>query len=340
VTKASNGTILELKDLRKHFIIKQSFLTRLLTRRKSLCVQAVSETNLRVSKKQTIGLVGESGCGKTTLGRTILKLHKPTSGKIFYEGVDVTDISGKDLKGYHRRVQMIFQNPYASLNPRKTIGDIVGTPLKNRGIKEYSRRTEISYDLLDRVGLSRRHYHLYPHQFSGGQRQRIGIARALAMQPEFIVADEPVSALDVSVQAQIINLLEELRDEFELTYLFISHDLSVIYYISDLVAVMYLGRIVEMAPTDELFNHPLHPYTRALMSAIPVIDKSSRRKRIILEGTVPSPIDPPAGCRFHPRCNRMDGEPCRQRKPVWQEAAPNHWIACHLFGGKNQEEDG
>ena len=340
MSKASNGAILELQNLRKHFIVRRSILTRLLTRSENLCVQAVSETNLRVDKKQTIGLVGESGCGKTTLGRTILKLHEPTSGKIFYKGVDVTDIGGQDLRGYHRRVQMIFQNPYASLNPRKTVGDIVGSPLKNRGIKEYSQRTELSYDMLDRVGLSRRHYHLYPHQFSGGQRQRIGIARALAMQPEFIVADEPVSALDVSVQAQIINLLEELRDEFDLTYLFISHDLSVIHYISDLVAVMYLGRIVEMAPTGELFDHPLHPYTRALMSAIPVIDKSSRRKRIILEGTVPSPIDPPTGCRFHPRCNQMDGEHCRQCKPAWQEVAPNHWIACHLFGDKDREENG
>ena len=238
MNQASNGAILELQDLRKHFVVKRSFLTRLLTRRKNLSVQAVSETNLRINKKQTIGLVGESGCGKTTLGRTILKLHEPTSGKIFYKGVDVTDINRQDLKAYHRRVQMIFQNPYASLNPRKTVGDIVGTPLKNRGIKDHARRNETCYDLLDRVGLSRRHYHLYPHQFSGGQRQRIGIARALAMQPEFIVADEPVSALDVSVQAQIINLLEALRDEFELTFLFISHDLSVIYYISDMVAVM------------------------------------------------------------------------------------------------------
>jgi len=296
-------------------------------------VQAVSGVDLQVAKKQTIGLVGESGCGKSTLGRTIIRLHDPTSGRILYDNQEVTTISGRELNQYRRRMQMIFQNPYASLNPRKTVGDIIGIPLKNRGMRNLSERKEVIQDLIQRVGLSRRHVNLYPHQFSGGQRQRIGIARALAMQPEFIVADEPVSALDVSVQAQIINLMEDLREQYDLTYLFISHDLSVIYYISDEVVVMYLGRIVETAHTEELFKHPLHPYTKALMSAIPVIDKNSRRKRILLEGTVSSPIDPPSGCRFHPRCFEMLGRVCIQEEPLMQEVSPDHWVACHLYNG-------
>jgi oligopeptide/dipeptide ABC transporter ATP-binding protein len=325
--------LLELQDLHKHFLIRRSLLTKLLTRHRDLSVQAVSGVDLQVAKKQTIGLVGESGCGKSTLGRTIIRLHDPTSGRIFYDNQDVTTISGQGLNQYRRRIQMIFQNPYASLNPRKTVGDIIGIPLKNRGMRNLSERKEIIHDLIERVGLSKRHVNLYPHQFSGGQRQRIGIARALAMQPEFIVADEPVSALDVSVQAQIINLMEDLREQYDLTYLFISHDLSVIYYISDEVVVMYLGRIVETAYTEELFKHPLHPYTKALMSAIPVIDKKSRRKRILLEGTVSSSIDPPSGCRFHPRCFKMLGRVCIQEEPLMQEVSPDHWVACHLYNG-------
>lgn len=325
--------LLELKDLHKHFLIRRSLLTKLLTRHRDLSVQAVSGVDLQVAKKQTIGLVGESGCGKSTLGRTIIRLHDPTSGRILYDNQDVTTINGQELDQYRRRMQMIFQNPYASLNPRKTVGDIIGIPLKNRGMRNLSERKEIIHDLIQRVGLSRRHVNLYPHQFSGGQRQRIGIARALAMQPEFIVADEPVSALDVSVQAQIINLMEDLREQYDLTYLFISHDLSVIYYISDEVVVMYLGRIVETAHTEELFKHPLHPYTKALMSAIPVIDKNSRRKRILLEGTVSSSIDPPSGCRFHPRCFKMLGKVCIQEEPLMQEVSPDHWVACHLYNG-------
>ncbi len=325
--------LLELKDLHKHFLIRRSPLTKLLTRHRDVSVQAVSGVDLQVAKKQTIGLVGESGCGKSTLGRTIIRLHDPTSGRILYDNQEVTTISGRELDQYRRRMQMIFQNPYASLNPRKTVGDIIGIPLKNRGMRNLSERKEVIQDLIHRVGLSRRHVNLYPHQFSGGQRQRIGIARALAMQPEFIVADEPVSALDVSVQAQIINLMEDLREQYDLTYLFISHDLSVIYYISDEVVVMYLGRIVEKAHTEELFKHPLHPYTKALMSAIPVIDKNSRRKRILLEGTVSSPIDPPSGCRFHPRCFEMLGRVCIRDEPLMQEVSPDHWVACHLYNG-------
>lgn len=336
-----NGTqsnvLLELKDLYKHYTVKRSFLTKALTRYKDISVKAVDGVSLQVGKKQTVGLVGESGCGKTTLGRTVIRLQEPTGGQILYGGRDVTGFRGNELKQYRHKMQMVFQNPYASLNPRKTVRDIIGTPLRNRGVGEPARREEIIADLLDRVGLSPRHINLYPHQFSGGQRQRIGIARALAMQPEFIVADEPVSALDVSVQAQIINLLEELQDEFDLTYLFIAHDLSVIFYISDVVAVMYLGRIVEMAATEELFAHPLHPYTKALLSAIPVVEKEARRERIILEGTVPSPINPPRGCRFHTRCFNRRGEICRSEVPVWQEVAPGHWVACHHYTGGSTE---
>lgn len=334
------NVLLELKDLYKHFTLKRSYLTKILTKQKDICVHAVSGVSLKIRKKQTIGLVGESGCGKSTLGRTIIRLHDLTSGRINFDGRDVSNINGDELKKYRHRMQMIFQNPYASLNPRKTVGDIIGIPLKNQGIKNQAERNEIVHDLIHRVGLSRRHINLYPHMFSGGQRQRIGIARALAMKPDFVVADEPVSALDVSVQAQIINLMEELREEFELTYLFISHDLSVIYYISDVVVVMYLGKFVEMAPTTELFKQPMHPYTKALMSAIPVIDRETRSKRILLEGTVSSPIDPPTGCRFHPRCFEMTGKRCSREEPVWQEVAPEHWVACHHHTGGRQETSG
>lgn len=337
MNQQKNGALLELKDLYKYYTVKRSFLTKTLTKHKDIKVQAVDGVSLRVGKKQTIGLVGESGCGKTTLGRTVIRLQEPTGGQILYDGQDVTGFNGNELKKYRQKMQMIFQNPYASLNPRKTVRDIIGTPLKNRGVRAPARREEIILDLLDRVGLSPRHINLYPHQFSGGQRQRIGIARALAMQPEFIVADEPVSALDVSVQAQIINLLEELQDEFDLTYLFIAHDLSVIFYISDLVAVMYLGRIVEMASTEELFNHPLHPYTQALLLAIPVVEKDARRERVILEGTVPSPINPPPGCRFHTRCFNRQGKACGGEEPVWQEVASGHWVACHHYAGGRTE---
>ncbi len=338
MTNPQQEVLLEVKNLHKYYTIKQSYLTKLLTRHKDISVQAVDGINLRVGKKQTIGLVGESGCGKTSLGRTIIRLQDPTQGQIIYDGEDVTKLHGEQLNQYRHKMQMVFQNPYASLNPRKTVRDIVGIPLKNRGVKEPMRREEIVYDLLQKVGLSPRHINLYPHQFSGGQRQRIGIARALAMQPEFIVADEPVSALDVSVQAQIINLLEELQDEFDLTYLFIAHDLSVIFYISDAVAVMYLGKIVEMASTRELFEHPLHPYTQALLSAIPVVDREARRDRMILSGTVPSPINPPPGCRFHTRCFNKRGGCCNEKEPAWREVAPEHWVACHHYTGEAQGE--
>ena len=327
-----SDVILEVQDLRKYHDIHHSLLTRLISGKKDAKVKAVDGVSLKIKRKQIIGLVGESGCGKSTLGKTIVGLHKPTAGKIIFNGHEVSNYSNADMNAYHQKVQMIFQNPYACLNPRKTVRDIVSDPLKLKyKINNPAEREEIVLELIRKVGLSPRAINLFPHQFSGGQRQRIGIARAIAMQPEFIVADEPVSALDVSVQAQIINLMQELQDEYQLTYLFVAHDLSVIYYISDFVAVMYLGKIMESAETEELFNHPLHPYTQALLSAAPVIHKNSAAQRIILEGTVPTPVDPPPGCRFASRCvSKMPI--CQQVEPESKELSSGHWVACHLFG--------
>jgi len=295
-------------------------------------VKAVDGVSLRIKRKQIIGLVGESGCGKSTFGKTIVGLYKPTEGSILFNGHEVSNYSANNMNAYHQKMQMIFQNPYACLNPRKTVRDIVSDPLKLKyKIKNPAEREDLVLELIRKVGLSPRAINLFPHQFSGGQRQRIGIARAIAMQPEFIVADEPVSALDVSVQAQIISLLQELQEEYQLTYLFVAHDLSVIYYISDFVAVMYLGKIVESSETTELFSHPLHPYTQALLSAAPVISKEGAKQRIILEGTVPTPVDPPPGCRFASRCFAKKGSVCHQIEPEEKEISPGHWVACHLF---------
>jgi len=321
--------LVKIDGVKKYFTKKRSFLEKKLVRADDIIVKAVDDVSLDVYPGETLGLVGESGCGKSTLGRVVLRLHEPTMGKVTFDGDDITGYSKQQMKQFRSDAQIIFQNPYASLNPRKTVRNILSVPLKSQGGDFIKREQEILH-LLDRVGLNQRHIDSYPHQFSGGQRQRIGIARALAMQPKFIVADEPVSALDVSVQAQIINLMQELQEEYQLTYLFVAHDLSVINYVSDRVAVMYLGKIVELATTEELFMHPLHPYTKALLSAIPYVDKSKRRERILLEGSVPSPINPPSGCRFHTRCYQKKGKICTEETPQLRQAAPGHMISCHL----------
>jgi peptide/nickel transport system ATP-binding protein len=330
--------LVEARNIVKHFVRRPGVLARALAGARDTVVRAVDGVSLKVWPGETVGLVGESGCGKTTFGRVVSQLYEPTSGEVLFNGVPVVGarpVAGADAgsaprgPGFYRVAQVIFQNPYSSLNPRKTVREIVSVPLRSRGITPIHEQEEIVVGLLRRVGLNPRHLDQYPHQFSGGQRQRIGIARALAMQPKFIVADEPVSSLDVSVQAQVINLLEELQDEYHLTYLFIAHDLSLIHHISDRVAVMYLGRIVEEGPTDDLFANPLHPYTQALLAAIPSVDRSARRQRILLQGTVPSPINPPGGCPFHPRCFARDRTDCVERQPPFFQVGRQR-VACWL----------
>lgn len=328
----NNGQpLLEASTLKKHFKIRRSIIAKLLARQPDLLVRAVDGVDLSIKEGETLGLVGESGCGKSTLGRSILNIFPPTSGKVSFRGENVLGYNQNQLLKFRQQAQIIFQNPYSSLNPRKTVRDILAVPLLQKGINHPIQREARIRELLDRVGLSDHHINNYPHQFSGGQRQRVGVARALAMQPSFIVCDEPVSALDVSVQAQIINLLEELQQEFNLTYLFITHDLSVIYYVSNRIAVMYLGKIVEVASTAELFDRPLHPYSRALLSAIPIVDKAARRKRIILEGSVPSPINVPPGCPFHPRCPEKIGDICHTEIPEMREVETGRLAMCHLY---------
>ena len=329
--------LIEGKGIVKHFYTRPSFMARLLAQRKEQTVRAVDGVDIAVWPGETVGLVGESGCGKTTLGRVLTLLHEPTSGELRFRGQPVVNHQVKISRNgetpesvpYYHLTQIVFQNPYSSLNPRKTVRDILTVPLRARGLKGTETIDNEVQSLLARVGLNPRHADRYPHQFSGGQRQRIGIARALAMKPQFIVADEPVSSLDVSIQAQVINLLEELQEELRLTFLFIAHDLSVIHYISDRVAVMYLGHIVEQGPTDDLFQTPLHPYTEALLAAIPIVDKSARRTRILLPGGVPSSIDPPTGCPFHPRCFAKIGRICEEEAPPFFRIGEQH-VACWL----------
>jgi oligopeptide transport system ATP-binding protein len=324
---SANGYLLEVRGLKKYFPITQGILIQ----RKVADVKAVDGVSFFVREGETLGLVGESGCGKSTTGRCILQLYKPTEGEVLFRGKDLTKLSGEDLRRMRADMQMIFQDPYASLNPRMTVGDIVGEPLEVHNIAKGKEKKARVQELLQIVGLNPYFINRYPHEFSGGQRQRIGVARALAVNPDFIVCDEPISALDVSIQAQIINLLEELQDKFHLTYLFIAHDLSVVRHISDRIAVMYLGKIMELTDRKTLYESPLHPYTRALLSAVPIPDPviEEKRERIILVGDVPSPVNPPSGCRFHTRCP-LAIPICKRVEPEWRDVGGNHWVACHV----------
>jgi oligopeptide transport system ATP-binding protein len=322
---AVSEKLLEVEGLKMHFPISRGIIFQ----RQVGAIKAVDGLNFFVRRGETLGLVGESGCGKSTTGRAILQLYRPTAGSVLFAGQDLCKMKGEDLRRMRRKVQMIFQDPYASLNPRMTVGDIVGEPLDIHHLAKGKARTERVQELLSLVGLMPYYANRYPHEFSGGQRQRIGIARALAVEPEFIVCDEPVSALDVSIQAQIINLLEDLQDRLGLTYLFIAHDLSVVRHISDRIAVMYLGKIVELADRYDLYHQPLHPYTKALLSAVPIPDPDveERRERVILTGDVPSPANPPSGCHFRTRCPIAIAE-CAEVDPKFRQIARDHWVAC------------
>ena len=318
----ANGNLVELEHLTKHFAVKQGIFAR-----GTAQVHAVEDVSLTVRQGETLGIVGESGCGKSTTARLILRLLDPTSGTVRFDGQDISTLSQRELRPLRREMQMIFQDPYASLNPRKTVGQIVGAPFAIHGVKGAKRRVE---ELLETVGLNPEHYNRYPHEFSGGQRQRIGVARALALSPKLIVCDEPVSALDVSVQAQILNLLKDLQDDFGLTYIFIAHDLNVVRHISDRVMVMYLGQVSEVAKRDTLYREPKHPYTGALLSAVPIPDPERGRAResIVLEGDVPSPVNPPSGCRFHPRCPRFVEGHCDVEEPELYPFGEGHVAKC------------
>ncbi len=325
---SEQSTLLEVRNLKKHFPIQKGFFRKVVGH-----VKAVDGVNLFIREGETLGLVGESGCGKTTTGRLILRALEPTEGEVLFrrneEMVNIAKIPPDNMKSFRRDMQIIFQDPFSSLNPRMTVLDIVSEPLQIHGIAKGGELKTRVRDLLEAVGLRAQHMNRYPYAFSGGQRQRIGIARALALRPRLIVCDEPVSALDVSIQAQVLNLLEDLQKEFGLTYLFIAHDLSVVEHISDRVGVMYLGNIVELTAAEELYRTPLHPYTEALLSAVPRTDPDIALDRILLEGDVPSPANPPSGCKFHPRC-RYARDVCQQEIPAWRELQNDHWVACHL----------
>jgi peptide/nickel transport system ATP-binding protein/oligopeptide transport system ATP-binding protein len=321
---SSNGNLIKVEHLKKYFPVRAGVMQRVVAN-----VLAVDDVSFDIKRGETLGMVGESGCGKTTVGRTMLRLIEPTGGSVVYDNQDVFALKANQLKAIRRDMQIIFQDPYASLDPRVPIGESVMEGLHIHNIGTPKERVEIMYETLKKVGLETYHARRYPHEFSGGQRQRIGIARALALRPKFVVCDEPVSALDVSIQSQVLNILKDLQREFGLTYLFIAHNLSVVEHISDRVAVMYLGKMAELADRVELYKRPLHPYTQALMSAIPVADPKLKKKRIILKGDVPSPLHPPSGCRFHPRCPFAQ-EICSQEEPAFREVVPQHWAACHF----------
>jgi peptide/nickel transport system ATP-binding protein len=323
---SENGTqpLVEVRNVKKYFPIRKGVLGREVAQ-----VHAVDDVTFAVPEGETLGLVGESGCGKSTLGRTIVRLYEPTAGEVIFQGRDISKLSTRALRPLRKQMQMVFQDPYASLNPRKRVGSIIGTPLKIHGVPKSERRQRVQ-ELLETVGLSPEHYNRFPHEFSGGQRQRIGVARALALNPKLIVADEPVSALDVSIQSQMLNLLDDLQRELDLTYIFIAHDLGVVRHVSNRIAVMYLGKLVELASGDELYQRPIMPYTEALLSAVPIPDPdlSAKRERIVLEGDVPSPINPPSGCRFHPRCRYMTSI-CQEVEPPLTDYGNGHLAACH-----------
>ena len=325
VVKQDKENLLEIIDLKTYYPIKGGFLRHTVGH-----VKAVDNISFSIKNGETLGLVGESGCGKSTTGRTILRLLDATDGKIIFDGQDITKLRGKSLRDIRKDIQMVFQDPYASLNPMQMVGDIIAEPIMNFSNKSLKSLKDEVIELLRKVGLPEDAYYKYAHEFSGGQRQRIGIARALALRPKLIIADEPVSALDVSVQSQVLNLLKELQDEFDLTFLFIAHDLSVVKHMSDRIGVMYLGNIVEIADKEHIYDEPLHPYTQALISAIPVPDPRMKNSRIVLEGDIPSPANPPKGCPFHPRCPKAMAE-CSLTKPVLKEVKSGHSVACHLY---------
>lgn len=324
--KKNDNALIEIKNLKKYFSKNTGFF-----KKKMQHLKAVDDISFHINKGETFGLVGESGCGKSTTGRTIIRLYDVTGGDIIYDGKNISHMNEKELVPYRRKIQMIFQDPYASLNTRMTVGDIIGEPLDIHNLAKGEERQKRIYELLDTVGLSKEHASRYPHEFSGGQRQRIGIARALAVEPEFIICDEPISALDVSIQAQVVNMLDDLQKKLGLTYLFIAHDLSMVKHISDRIGVLYLGKMVEIAESDALYEKPIHPYTKALLSSIPIPDPKLNAKvdREILKGDVPSPLNPPSGCRFRTRC-RYAEEICSQKEPLLEEIAPGRIVACHF----------